>query len=386
MNLSTLSKKYNTQEKCIQHLENVRWYGVPICPHCDSERMTPRKKRKFFYHCNACNKDSTVLFGTIFEGSKLPLPKWFQLISLMLNAKKGISSKQLQRTLGVTYKTAWYSAMRVRCAMVDEHELLEGIIEVDEAYIGGKPRHRNTGFQTATYSKLTTKRGSGTKNIPVVGMVERGGKVRLEIKNQLSSKAMIALLKKYVNVSDDTTMMTDESRLYKAFDKVVKHLSVNHSKKEYVRGNAHTNTIEGVWQAIKGSIRGQYQVLSRKYLPFYLAEFAYKYNRRQDSGTEGVFDETLDKAVDDDKCLVSYKPKGKPDEIVYGKEDGKIVAEESRLAILNADRNRRNRAKKISKVVGVLTSKQKRLLKSNTMSTKKLNEIKKKAWKRRKKK
>lgn len=381
MNLTTLSKNYNTQEKCLTHLENVRWAGAPWCPHCNSGKITPRKKRPHFFHCNKCNKDFTVLYGTIFEGSKLPLPKWFQLISLMLNAKKGISSKQIQRTLGVTYKSAWYSAMRVRCAMVDEHDMLEGIIEMDEAYIGGKPRHRNTDNSTAFYSKLTTKRGAGTKNIPIVGAVQRNGKVRLEVKNRLSSKAMLELLKKYVATNDNTTIMTDESLLYKQFDKIIKHLTVNHSKKEYAKKkegyNVHTNTIEGVWQAIKGSIKGQYHVLSRKYLPFYLAEFAYKYNRRNSSGSELVFDETIDKSVQDDKCLTDYKPKGKPDEIVYGKKAREQVVEEERDGRIADARNKRNRSRKNAKLISILSAKQKRLLKTNTMSSKKLSQLKK---------
>lgn len=335
MNLSILSNKYNTQDKCIEHLEKIRWAGEPWCPHCDSDSVKPRKRRKHYYHCNTCNKDFTVLFGTIFEGSKLPLPKWFQLISLMLNAKGGISSKQIQRTLGITYKSAWYSAMRVRCAMVDDFELLEGIVEMDEAYVGGKPRHRNTATQTAAYSKLMTKPGKGTKNIPVVGIVERKYKkrVRFEIENKLTTKNLLALLKKYVALNDDTIIMTDELPAYKAFNKYVKHLVVNHSKKEYAKdspfGKIHTNTIEGVWSIIKNGIKGQYKVLSRKYLPFYLAEFAYKYNRKQISGKEVMFDETIDSAVQGEKCLVDYKPKGNVDEIVYGKKAGQACATKS---------------------------------------------------------
>src|SRR5574337_775963 len=147
MNLHTLGQKYNTQAKCVRYLEKVRWDNEPICPHCDAENVTPRKKvvdRMRKYHCNTCNRDFTVLTGTIFEASKMPLPKWFMLITLMLNAPKGISSMQLSRDLALTYKTAWYSAMRVRCAMIDDEvDLLEGIVEMDESYLGGKPRKRN---------------------------------------------------------------------------------------------------------------------------------------------------------------------------------------------------------------------------------------------------
>ena len=163
----------------MKHLEIVKWgkKRTPICPHCEATNITPRKSRKWFYHCNNCNKDFTVLFDTIFERSNMPLPKWFALITMMLNARKGISSMELHRQLGVTYKTAWYSAMRIRCAMIDEGDLLEGIVEMDEAYIGGKPRKGNMADNVAGLSRVSTvKRGRGTKKIPVVGIVEREGK------------------------------------------------------------------------------------------------------------------------------------------------------------------------------------------------------------------
>lgn len=131
MNLPELQKKFNTPRRCIKHLEKVRWNGKPQCPHCQSNSITRRKARRFFYHCNQCNRDFTVLYGTIFQASKLPLPKWFMLISLMLNARKGISAKELHRHLRVTYKTSWFAAMRVRCAMVDDADMLEGIVEMD---------------------------------------------------------------------------------------------------------------------------------------------------------------------------------------------------------------------------------------------------------------
>lgn len=396
MNLSLLAKKYNTQDKCLTHLENVRWAGEPWCPHCDSDRITPRKARQHYFHCNACNKDFTVLYGTIFEGSKMQLTKWFQLISLMLNAKKGISSKQLERTLGITYKSAWYSAMRVRCAMVDEHDLLEGVVEMDEAYIGGKPRHRNTAFKTAVYSKLSTKRGRGTKNIPVVGMVERQGKVRLEIQDKITTKTLLQLLNKYVRMEDDTTIMTDELPAYKAFDKYVKHLSVNHAKKEYTKANPngkkdekiHTNTIEGVWSIIKNGIRGEYHVLSRKYLPFYLAEFAYKYNRRNKSGKEQMFDEAIEDSIEEEKQMVDYKPTGNVDEIVYGPKTGEVDLPKPRYkttkrgnAAVSQSNYRVKRSKTISKLLdsttprSKLSAKHKKMLDSGLLKNSKKKKL-----------
>lgn len=348
MNLSILQQKFNTHDKCIRHLEKVRWEGNPVCPHCESSSITPRelkkksnrgRKRKNpeqtrktpMYHCNSCNKDFTVLMGTIFEGSKMPLQKWFMLIALMLDAKKGISSKQISRNLDVTYKSAWYCSMRVRCAMLDQADMLEGIVEMDEVYIGGKPRHRNITDNSsneqpennqAFLSRVDTKRGRGTKKIPVVGIVERSGKKRVvtRILNDLSGKELLKMLKRYVK-QDKAVVMTDEYKGYNSFDKVVQHLKVNHSQKEYVKdGVIHTNTIEGFWSIIKNGIRGNYHVLSKKYLPFYLAEFAYKYNRRNGSN---AFDEMLDNAVVEEKEMLNYKPTKYPKFLAYRKRKKK---------------------------------------------------------------
>ena len=321
MNIFQIQKTFNTKAKCIKHLEKVRWAGKPVCVHCESDNVTKKKSRKFYYRCNKCRKDFTVLFGTIFEASKLPLPKWFMLIGLILNARKGISSMELHRHLGVTYKTAWYSAMRVRCAMVDQISLLEGIIEMDEAYIGGKPRKRGKkeGSNVANLSTVTFKRGRGTKKVPVVAIVEREGKKRVvtEVAGRLTSKNMLAMLKKYVN-TEKAIAMTDEARFYHQFEKELQHLIVTHSKGEYVRDIVHTNTVEGFFSIIKNGIRGEYYVLSKKYLPFYLAEFAYKYNRRSKEDKKEAFGETITNAVNDVKCLVEYKPKGNVEKIAYG--------------------------------------------------------------------
>ena len=315
MNLIDLQKKYNTHLKCIRHLEKVRWGRNPKCPHCQSVSITPRTGYKTpKYHCNGCNKDFTVLIGTIFEGSKMPLQKWFMLIALMLNARKGISSLQISRDLNITYKSAWYSAMRVRCAMLDEADMLEGIVEMDEVYIGGKPRKRNgkkPDESEANLSSVSTnkpKRGRGADKIKVVGIVERSGKKRVvtQVHETLRSRDLLAMLKRYVKM-DSAVVMTDDYKGYIHFEKVIEHHTINHSAKKYVDGEISTNTIEGFWSIIKNGIRGQYHVLSKKYLPFYLAEFSYKYNRRNDK--KNNFMETIDNAVTDEKCAVNYKPK-----------------------------------------------------------------------------
>lgn len=257
--------------------------------------------------------------GTIFEGSKMPLQKWFMLISIMLDAKKGISSAQVSRNLDITYKTAWYSSMRVRCAMLDQGDMLEGIVEMDEVYIGGKPRYRYTNQDNkAVLSTVKSKRGRGTSKIPVVGIVERDGDKRVvtKVAEDLTSAKLLKMLKRYVK-QDKSIVMTDEYKGYKQFDNVIQHLSVNHSKKEYVKdGIIHTNTIEGFWSIVKNGIRGQYHVLSKKYLPFYLAEFSYKYNHRNKKA-KANFAETIETAVNEEKCEVNYKPKAYPKFLAY---------------------------------------------------------------------
>lgn len=254
------------------------------------------------------------------------------LITIMLNARKGVSAKQISRDLNITYKSAWFSAMRVRCAMLDQAYMLEGIVEMDEAYIGGKPRLRNNqaGLSSVTTEHEKPKRGRGTKKISVVGIVERSkngktGRVVTRIQDKLNSQEMLKLLKRYVK-TDSAIMMTDEARFYKQFDKELQHLSVNHSKKEYARGVIHTNTIEGFWSIVKNGIKGQYHVLSKKYLPFYLAEFAYKYNRRDDRN--GAFEETIDNAVNEEKCEVNYKPKAYPKFLAYKRRKKKTERRE----------------------------------------------------------
>lgn len=246
----------------------------------------------------------------------------------MLNAKKGISSKQISRDIGVTYKTAWYSAMRVRCAMLDWGEQLEGIVEMDETYIGGKPRKRNQQGVTAdneanlgnVYQRddKRLKRGRGTKKVAVAGIIERKGKVVAKVMDRLTSQELIGLLKKAVKIKD-STLMTDDFRSYQKMDEIIERFVIQHSQKEYARGAIHTNTIEGFWSIIKNGIRGQYHVISKKYLPFYLAEFTYRYNRRQLTISDS-FNETIDNAVVSENQFNDYKPVGNVKRIVYPKK------------------------------------------------------------------
>ena len=173
MNIVSIYERFPTEDSCLAHIEQVRWKGRVACPYCTSDRVTRAKSGKR-HHCNACNTSFSVTVNTIFHHTHLPLQKWFLALSLILNARKGISARQLARDLGVNRNTAWYLGMRIRRAMIDstERELLTGIIETDETYIGGKPRKG---------SGQPRPRGRGTKKHPVVGIIERGGQVRAEV-------------------------------------------------------------------------------------------------------------------------------------------------------------------------------------------------------------
>lgn len=253
MNLLEIANKYNTQDKCIKHLEELRWRNIPTCTHCGGITQISLRKNSNIYHCSYCNKDFGVLIGTIFEHSRLPLPKWFALISLMLDAKHGISSSQLSRNAGISYHSSWYTTMRIRCAMIEDIEL-SGLIETDETYIGGKPRKfYKTNTSNTQLSQVSenanelqisnNKRGKGTSKAKVAGMVERKGQVVLQLMDTFSTSTLLSMLKRNVKLKT-STVITDEAKFYNKFEDFVNHLTIKH-KEAFAKGNIHTNTIEG---------------------------------------------------------------------------------------------------------------------------------------------
>lgn len=325
MNLTTLEKRFNTREKCIVYLEKLRWNNIPKCPYCGSVKSIDIDKG-VRHHCKNCSRSYSVLIGTIFEDTRLPLPTFFKVVSLMLNNRTGISASEMSRQTGIGLPSSWYALMRIRCAMVETITDLSGLVEADEAYLGGSPRPRNirrpknksvaylAHAETET-EQLTpeekNKRGRGTKKIPVAGIVERHGRIVTEVVGKLDSVTMMKMLKEYVKKGwDKTTVITDENRIYNdTYRHHLKHKTIKH-KEVFVKGNIHTNTIDGFWGRLKSGIEGNYRVLSRKYLPFYLAEWGYKYNRRNDN--ELQFEAFMKDAMSSKKCFVYYKPKGTP--------------------------------------------------------------------------
>lgn len=287
MNIVQVYEQFPAENDCIAHLEQVRWPKEPRCPYCNSSKSTPLPK-EHRYHCNSCNTSYSVTVGTIFHKTKIDLQKWFLAISLILNAKKGISSRQLARDIEVHRNTAWYVQMRIRRAMVEQRELLQGIVEVDETYVGGKPRKENVDDP----DKPKNKRGRGTKKIAVVGAIERDGKVTAKVPKNLTAKSLNSFIREKVEIQN-ATVITDEFSGYCKLKYFVKHETINH-KVAYVCGNIHTNSIESFWAILKRGIIGQYHKVSVRHLGKYIDEFCYRFNNRKNPA---VFELTLSRAV-----------------------------------------------------------------------------------------
>ena len=278
MNLIEVMERYPDQESCINHLERIRWRGTPVCPHCRCVKVVRKKEngvgRVGRWHCSACKASFKVTHGTVFHGTKIPLQKWFLAISLILNAKKGLSSYQLQRDLDLNQKTAWYMLTRIRAEMSKKGgALLQGIIEADETYIGGKPRKENK-----KEDREPAKRGRGTDKTPVIGAVERGGKVVAQVAENLTGRRILEFIKRAVKI-EDSQLMTDEFHAYNAIGREMKHQIVNHQE-QYVDGNVHTNTIEGFWSLLKRAWYGSHHHYTTGFTPLYVAERCYVYNYR----------------------------------------------------------------------------------------------------------
>jgi transposase-like protein len=268
------------EEAAYAYVEARIWRNGRVCPHCGvvdkSGALKGKSTRIGLYKCYVCRKPFTVKIGTIFEDSHVPLHLWLQAFVMMCSGKKGISSNQLHRTLGVTLRTAWHMSHRIRLAM--DHGSSGGplggtdkFVEADETYVGGKARNR-------AYKAPAPKK-------PVVALVERNGRVRSRHVPEVNAANLRPILE--AGIDKASHLRTDESGVYwKIGEKFASHKTVNHSAKEYVRGDASTNTAESFFSVLKRGIYGTYQHVSEDHLHRYLAEFDFRHNNRKALGVD----------------------------------------------------------------------------------------------------
>jgi transposase-like protein len=287
--MSAISKfAFHSEPAAYDYLEKALWADGPICPHCGTVGNATklqtgngegkRQARIGLWKCKSkeCRKQFTVKVGTVFEHGRIPLHKFLQAVYLLCCSKKGCSSHQLHRILGITYKSAWFLSHRIREAMRDGSlEPLGGsgkIVEADETFIG-----RKKGFPK--------RRGGGGHKLVVVSLVERGGAVRSTVIDAVSRPDIERIVRQ--NVDRESRLMTDEAAYYGTIGKgFAGHEAVNHSAGEYVRGDVHTNTLEGYYSVFKRGMKGTYQHCGEKHLHRYVAEFDFRYNNRSAMGVE----------------------------------------------------------------------------------------------------
>jgi transposase-like protein len=273
---------FNDETAAREALEATRWPNGPVCPHCGSvEKIakvegTKKSHRPGLYYCNACKGQFTVTVGTVFERSKIPLTKWWLATVLLTSSKKGISSHQLHRMLGVTYKTAWFMSHRIREGMAPAPASVEPmggvgkVVEADETYIGKKR------------SKGEGERGYQHK-MKVFTLVQRNGVARSVRVENVTTKELMPIIRH--NVDPKSMVVTDEAMVYNSLKHQYPfHATVNHGEEEWTRGDAHTNTVEGFFSIFKRGMIGIYQHCSEAHLQRYLAEFDFRYSHRAKLG------------------------------------------------------------------------------------------------------
>ena len=291
MSLIEIMERFPTQESCFEFLEGIRFKEGAYCPHCASVNVARKKEKKYVgrWNCHDCTSSFRVTKGTIFHDTKIPLQKWFLGIILIANAKKSLSSHQLARDLDMNQKSAWYMMTRIRAEMASKNDdILQGIIEADETYVGGKPRKPNKRDDDDTHSENQ----EWSKKKPVIGVAQRGGKVLAKVVSSVSAGSILDFILGRVDV-EDSTLMTDENNVYQSVGRFIEHKTVNHSE-QYVDGDIHTNTLEGFWGLLKRAWYGQHHKYKVQFMPLYIAEACWKYNNRKrkdifDFFVEGCF-------------------------------------------------------------------------------------------------
>jgi transposase-like protein len=284
MNFIEFNEKFPNELSIINYYIGMRYKDGAKCNHCGSNKVSHRQERPKVFQCNGCNNSFSIFKDSIFEKSCTDLIKWMYAIHLFLNSKKGISGYQLMREIKVTYKTAWRMLKQIREAMGNDStkKQFEAIVEIDETYVGGKPRKRNNKDKDKDDHN---KRGRGTKKTPVIGVVERNSKkvhakvAKVNSKGQkLSGNQLLSVLDEICK--KDAIVITDE---FKGYNKLKKtdyvHLKIDHTK-EFVNGLIHTNNIESFWSTLKRGVYGIYHHVSTQHLQKYVDEFCFRYNNR----------------------------------------------------------------------------------------------------------
>ena len=266
-NLISVIDQFGTDDKCRAALVALKWPKGIECPRCQSAKISHVAVRHI-YDCDSCRYQFSVTAGSIFHDSHLPLTKWFFATYVMVESKKGVSANQLKRMLGVSYKTAWYLCHRIRKAMTEvKPKLLTGTVEIHETYIGGKKKY--------------VGRGNMDGKVMVLGAIQRGGEIRLRVEKRRTKKALHRFVRETTSATA-SRLMTDENPSYKGIaDADTTHETVNHRAEEWVRGDDHTNSVEGVWSLFKRSLVGSFHQVSAKHLDSYLDEFEWRFNQRE---------------------------------------------------------------------------------------------------------
>jgi len=290
MDLMKLMDEFGTEQACRDVLAELRWPEGVACPRCHGVKHAYDSNR-WVWDCYSCGYQFSALSGSVFHDTKLPLRKWFVAVFLMVEAKKGISANQMKRTLGVSYKTAWYLCHRIRAAMSVDYAPLSGVIEMDETYIGGKRRYRGSG--TGNRGVAKGQNTLGNKTI-VMGALARDGNLQMRVEKRTTRGTAMDFISTHV-APDASAIYTDSAgHLRNLGDRDTIHDSVNHNVEEWVRGDVHTNGIESAWSLLKRSIVGSYHQLSAKHLPAYLDEMEWRFKNRENNY---LFRDTLSQLV-----------------------------------------------------------------------------------------
>jgi transposase-like protein len=272
VNLCTLIEQFNSEDRCRAYLEALRWSDEVLCPRCNSDKISQIVKRNQ-YDCDNCRYQFSVTAGTVFNDSHLPLWKWFLCTYLLCESRKGMSANQLSRTLGISYKTAWYLCHRIRSAMREVNpERLDGIVEIDETYVGGRVHGKGAQGRSVKHKEV------------VIGIKQRGGELRFFHAEDVKSGTLAKYIKENVSQSVEV-VMTDDLSSYPSAMMVAgihgrKHHTINHTKGVYVDGDITTNGIESAFSLLKRGIIGSWHKVSAKHLSAYLDEMTFRFNNR----------------------------------------------------------------------------------------------------------